>query len=701
MAGLVCWKSGFELSAARRSDSCPQRSHIKSNQYFKLVLHHVDGAPDFPREIVSERDRCANEGRNPFSSNFGQPALRPRQSIGLPLRRVDSDGLETDAGSRVNRMLQTACCLVGFWIGVPAFGGALRTNEVLDVFPSRPIEWLPAPVALPVRPLRFPPAVSVQRVENLVVAGGKVWMVVALRGGGTNSAKSTLWAFSPVDGRLDPVRGQVEHHSIRDLRVGPEGIWMAVDGGAAVLDPQTLVVDAFSSGHGLTTGNLAAFAGAGRRWFGMSDAGVLFGLHPDGRSWSRLPGSPGLVGKDTLRYGHLAGSGEWLLGMSDGEIVLRHHAASSWETIDPKQWQGLPVDQPIHFQCVVEDGDGGFWVGSDLGLHFVAAETGSVRHQLATRTVRVPGGLGIDVPAGFQPSSAAYQQARRRQADGIRERMRLRARLGRKSVEIGQKLDPVSPKSRIAGGVRGMVRDGAFVWVACEDPATPLRTRLILWHGSSRRWVGQFAVSLPVTQLAVDAQHLWLGTDLGMMPNGAPVLVVEKMGLMAVPAARWVPDEIGAEEMERRLGELPVREQAVRAFFSGNAGKVVELLGAEGTDAESLFLLAFAHDPLGLDDAVKREAYLARLKKDFPESPYGEVVRGLKPVVKTDPLVAAGGSVLQTLFKRRDVNGDGRISDEEWKEWKGAGADMKAFDVNGDGFLGVEEFDAVLRGTSR
>jgi hypothetical protein len=616
-------------------------------------------------------------------------------------RRVDSVAPWTDAARLVNRLLQTVWLLVGLWIGMSSFGAPVRTNEVPDAFPVRPLEWLPAPIALPLRPLRFPAAVSVQRVEQLAVTGGKVWMVVALRGGATNAARNALWAFSPVDGRLDPVRGQVEHHSIRDLKVGPEGLWMAVDGGAAVLDPQTLVVDAFSSGHGLTTGNLTAFAAAGRRWFGMSDAGVLFGLHPDGRSWSRLPGSPGLVARDASRFGHLAGSGEWLLGMSEGEVVLRHHAASSWETLDPKQWLGLPVDQPIRFQCVVEDGDGGFWVGSDLGLHFVAAETGSVRHQLATRSVRVPGGLGVDVPPGFQPSSAAFVQARKRQADAIRERMRLRARLGRKSAEIGQKLDPVSPKSRIPGGVRTMVRDGAFVWVACEDPASPLRTRLMLWHGSSRRWVGQFAVSLPVSRLAVDSQHVWVGTDLGMVPSGAPVLVVEKSGLMAVPAARWVADEIGVEEREQRLGQLPVREQAVHAFFSGNAARVVELLGAEGFDAESLFLLAFAHDPLGLDVAVKREEYLARLRREFPDSPYGEVVRGLKPVAKSDPSMGDAGSVLQNLFRRRDTNGDGRISDGEWKEWKGAGADMKAFDADGDGVLGLEEFDAVLRGTSR
>jgi hypothetical protein len=543
--------------------------------------------------------------------------------------------------------------------------------------------------------------VSVQRIERLAIAGGKVWMVATLRGS-TNTARNALWAVSPLDGRLDPVRGQVEQHTIRDLKASPEGLWLAVDGGAAVLDPQTLVVDAFTSSHGLTTGNLTAFAAAGRRWFGMSDAGVLFALHPDGRSWSRLPGSPGLGGRDSARFEGLGGSGEWLLAQSAGELVVRQHAASNWEGIDPKHWLGVPSDQPARFQCVVEDGDGGFWVGSDLGLHFVMAETGSIRHHLGTRSVRVPGGLGVDVPVGFQPSATAYAQARRRQADGIRDRMRIRARLGRKSVEQGVKLDPVTPRSRIPGGVRAMVRDGVFTWVACEEVASPLRTRLLLWHGSSQRWVGQMALSLPIVSLAVDGQHLWVGADLSMLPNGAPVLAIEKRGLMAVPPARWVQDEILAEDWGARLKELPAREQAVHAFFSGDAARVVSLLESAPADGESLFLLAFAHDALGLDDPRKREEYLNQLRLDFPDSPFAEVVRGLKPVTTVNAGTSVGtNSVLQSLFRRRDTNGDGRISAEEWKEWKGDAVEMRPFDVDGNGALGIEEFDAVLRGSSR
>jgi len=247
-----------------------------------------------------------------------------------------------------------------------------------------------------------------------------------------------------------------------------------------------------------------------------------------------------------------------------------------------------------------------------------------------------------------------------------------------------------------------VVRDGAFTWVACEEVASPLRTRLLLWHGSSQRWVGQMALPLPIVSMAVDGQHLWVGADLSMLPNGAPVLAIEKRGLMAIPAARWVQDEISAEDWEARFQAMPARAQAVHAFFSGDAARVVRLLESAPADGESLFLLAFAHDPLGLDDPRKREEYLGRLRREFPDSPFAEVVRGLKPVTSGNSGAPVGNnSVLQGLFRRRDTNGDGRISAEEWKEWKGDGVEMRPFDADGNGALGIEEFDAVLRGASR
>lgn len=572
------------------------------------------------------------------------------------------------------------------------------TNAVPDVFALRLLDWLPAPIKAQFQPVRFPAVVRPDRIEQLVSMGGRLWIAARTRGG-TNAASVTLWSLSLPDGRLDPVRGQVERHSIRDLRAGPDGLWMAVDGGAVAMDPRTLILDPFSASEGLTTGNGVAFAYAGRRWFLISDSGALYVMHADGRSWSRLPGVPGVNVRRAGRFERMGGSGDWLLALAPDELAIRHHAAPQWDMVDEKQWSQLPSATPPRWTCVAADGDGGFWLGSDLGLHFVTAETGSMQHHVAVRTVVVPGGLGVHVPVGFQPSPAAFSAARVRQADGIRDRMRVRARLGRISAETGRRLDPMTPGSRIPGGVTALLRDGSHFWVACQEPTNSSRSRILLWHASSRRWVGQVHFGLPVSALAADETHLWIGAETGNLPNAAPVVRIDKRVLTGIPATRWVPDEIRPEELGSKLAELPVRERAVQAFFAGDAARAVELLEAAPVDAESLFLRAFAHDAIGLNQPARRDVYLDRLLAEFPDSPHAEVVRGIRP---RQPAVAAGPSVapaLELLFKRRDTDGDGRIDASEWKAWRGEAADMKPFDADGNGSLGVLEFDAALRGS--
>ncbi len=578
--------------------------------------------------------------------------------------------------------------------------GAGASNAVPDVLALRTFDWLPAPLPAAMRPVAFPSHWPVDRVEHLIASADRLWIAARRRGSGDVSAVQ-LWSLAIQDGRLDPVRGRIENHTIRDVRAGPDGVWLALDGGAAVLNPRTLVIDPFSAGEGLTTGNGASFGYAGRRWFLISDSGILFSMHADGRSWSRQPGMPGINPRRAARFESMAGSGEWLLALASDELAVRHHAAPQWEPVDEKQWKFLPATQPPRWKCVADDGDGGFWLGSDVGLHFITAETGSMEHHLAIRPVTVPGGLGVKVPPGFQPTQAAGVAARLRQADGIREQMRIRARLGRLSAEAGRKLDPVTPASRLPGPVTALVRDGAFCWVACREPNHPTRSRILLWHGPSRRWLGHVGLALPVSCLAVDEFRLWIGANLAEHPLGAPVLALDKRSLMATPVLKWVADEISETELGQKLAELPVRERAVQAFFAGDAGKVVDLLEPVAPDAESLFLLAFAHDSFGLNQPVRREALIDRLLKEFPNSPHADVVRALRPpaVAATKiPSAPAAVPALESLFKRRDTDGDGRISLTEWKAWKGEAANMTAFDRDQNGSIGLEEFDAVLRG---
>ncbi len=581
---------------------------------------------------------------------------------------------------------------------LPTLLGDGTSDSVPDVFPLRTLDWLPAPLPAALRPVIFPAQWPVDRVEHLVASAGRLWIAARRRGAGDVAAVQ-LWSLSIQDGRLDPVRGRIEHHTIRDVRAGPDGVWLALDGGAAVLNPQTLIIDPFSAGEGLTTGNGASFGYAGRRWFLISDAGILFSMHADGRSWSRQPGMPGVNPRRAARFESMAGSGEWLLALASDELAVRHHAAPQWEAVDEKQWKFLPSPQPPRWKCLADDGDGGFWLGSDLGLHFITAETGSMEHHLAIRPVSVPGGLGVKVPPGFQPTKAAGVAARLRQADGIREQMRVRARLGRLSMEAGRKLDPVTPASRLPGAVTALARDGVFCWVACSEPNHPTRSRILLWHGPSRRWVGHVGLAVRVSCLAVDESRLWIGANLAGQPLAAPVLALDKRALMATPALKWVADEITELELGQKLAELPVRERAVQAFFAGDAPKVVNLLEPVTPDAEALFLLAFAHDSFGLNQLARREAWIDRLLKEFPESPYADVVRALRPpaVAAALPSRPAAVPALESLFKRRDIDGDGRISMAEWKAWKGGAADMAPFDQDQNGSIGLDEFDAVLR----
>ncbi len=570
------------------------------------------------------------------------------------------------------------------------------TNDVPDVFPLRPIDLLPPMAPIVVRPLTFPISSHVAAVEGLAHDGGRLW-IAARRWSLTNSIPQ-LWSFNPAQNRVEPVVGKIDQHPVRSLALSTDGLWLGFDAGLALLNTRNFTVDAHAAPQGVTSGNITGFAPAQRGWFAMAEAGALFRLKPDGRSWSRLPGLPVANPRAALRFHGLQGSGDWLATWSDDALAVRHHAAPEWAAVPESQWKGLPSLDPPAWRCMAGDGDGAFWLGSNLGLHFLLAETGSMEHRVAPRRPTVPGGIGFVVKPGFRPAKAAFDAARTRQAEGIRERMRERARLARLASELRTQLDPFTPFTRLPGPVRALARDGAMTWVATEDPSGPLHTRILLWHGPSRRWIGQFRVALPVRCMVADAQFLWMGNDLARIPGAAPVLVADKRPLLAIPASRWVPDEVRADELGARLALLPLAERAVLAFFSGDARRVVEWMEAAPPTAEGLFLLAFAHDTHGLNQPEKRDAAIDRLIAEFPDSPHAEAVRSLRPPsgssrAATNP---PAPSPLESLFKRRDRDGNGRIDAAEFKEWRGPDAVFS--DPNNDGGLDMDEFDAVLRG---
>jgi hypothetical protein len=149
--------------------------------------------------------------------------------------------------------------------------------------------------------------------------------------------------------------------------------------------------------------------------------------------------------------------------------------------------------------------------------------------------------------------------------------------------------------------------------------------------------------------------------------------------------------------MGSRLAGLPLNERAVLAFFAGDAQRVVELLEPAPPTAEGLFLLAFAHDAIGINQPDRRDALIDRLVAEFPASPHAEAVRSLRPPSNSTRAINAppAESPLARLFKRRDLDGNGRIDAAEFKEWRGPDTPFK--DPNDDGGLDMDEFDTVLR----
>jgi hypothetical protein len=312
----------------------------------------------------------------------------------------------------------------------------------------------------------------------------------------------------------------------------------------------------------------------------------------------------------------------------------------------------------------------------------------------------------------MKPTAAAIATARERVQAGIRERMKLRARYARAARELGRRLDPVTPRSRIPGEVLALASDRGFLWVATADPQFQGRSRVLLFHPGSRKWVGWFPIGFPVRCLAVDDRHLWIGVD-ARAARSTPLFAVEKAPILSVPSARWTPDEIDPGDIAAKVAALPPSEQRVYSFFSGDHARVLALSEPETTDEEGLFLRAMSHDALGLDISSSLVLNLETLVRRFPNGLYAALATNLLPNLtgkrSAAPAVTVPSAVptprpdpvpaetidAAALMERRDLNGDGKLNIVELRLWLGPKAELGAWDRNGDGAIDPTEISAI------
>lgn len=595
-------------------------------------------------------------------------------------------------------------------VGAIKVAARKQTNALPpDVFVQRRLELVPALAAPRFLSAQFPAEAAIIAVEAMTFDDGRLWLNARSRGeSNALPGAGRLWFFTPDANRLEPIRGPLQANTINALFPATGRLWLAVDGGIGSLDTQTFAVEAYGADRGLTSTNVVGFAEADSSLLLLGEFGGVFSLPPNAANFARI-GPPALPRDPRAPepWRCFAASREWLLATTDTAAATRHLRAPQWQPMHGELGLNSPRLEAPRLQCAIGDGEGGFWLGSDAGLHWLNPDNGAVENRFAPVSVTVPGGLGFTLAPGLQPTAIAYRQARERVMTGVRDRMRQRARIARARADARISLSPVVPTSRLPGGVTALFQDRSYLWIATTDGLNTARARVLLFHTPSRKWVGWFAVGAPVRCFAANDRFLWLGLDVSRNPGGTPLLAVDKQPLFAVPPVRWTPDVLKPEELGAKLAALPVKERAVHAFFGGDATKVVELLAPggqppEGADAESLFLLAFAHDPIGLDRPAELERYLAELRAQFPDSLFAEIANGVRPApkpvaVEPPPTAAVSVETVAEVLARRDLSGDGKLNPVEFRLWRGPGADFGTYDANHDGQLDATELEAVLK----
>lgn len=590
--------------------------------------------------------------------------------------------------------------------------GALATTNSIpgDAFVMRHFEWIPPFRQFRVVPVKFPDTKPMATVESIASTGDRVW-ISARPWSETNllAGSGKLWSFKPADNRMDPVTGALEVHTVFGMLPQGPKLWLTLDGGVATLDINTFTVDPFGAPQGITSSRPVGMTEIKKGFFVLGDTGLLFKLSADQRSFVRLEeAAPSPDSRDPSPWKFFTGSSDWVLAASASSVAFRHADAPRWNALHDAIKPQAPEMYPATISSVATSTDGKFWVGTDAGLWSILPESGAVESREHVGHLRVPGGLGFQLAPGLKASAAGIETARGRVIEGIRDKMKLRARHARTSRETGRRIDPVTPRSRIPGPVRALAEDHGFLWVATGDPLQPSRSRILLFHPGSKKWVGWFPIGFPVQALAADSRYLWIGVDARNAPT-TPLFAVEKAPLLAIPSQKWTPDELDQSDLAAKVAALPPRERAVFAFFSGDYATVTELTDPATANDEMLFLRAVNYDPVGLDIPAKLTESIELLRERFPDSVFTALATNLvvKPAVQLlppatsttvapDTTTPAAPASAAEVMVRRDLNGDSRLNIVELRLWLGPAADITKWDKNSDGAIDAEELKAVI-----
>jgi hypothetical protein len=568
------------------------------------------------------------------------------------------------------------------------------------------LEKVPLPSATSTHPFH-----NNMPLNSLVYNKGKLWIAVTEEE--TNSVPginpdlagdltparglaSHLWVYDPASRMCQRMAGDVARVNVVSICTAGDRLWLAGEG-AVSFDPETSQIQRFGVNEGLTVRSTAALAQVGGFLFTAAGLMDLFMLNPEGGRWSRLNVPPGSYQTGTDHPITLCGSGGWLLfsARACASYDARAHA-----------WKTLPDLSPA--TCATGD-NSGIWIGHNAGLSFVETKSGGVQ---SWRSRAFP---AWQAPNAFTSGSLAtpyrpwltnpQSEDERDRREAKTTRAFTQFRKDRQAIhaerqKAGRSKDALQLSTRLRGDAIAAASDGDFLWLACDDQ---WNFSVLLLHKPTHSWVGYLKIPARVTCLACSKTKLWIGQGYGE----ERLLEVNKQEMVSVPRSNWAKDEVGEAELTGIIGAMPEHGQALYAFFSGDYAQAAKLLEREiSTNAslETLYLLAYCYDDLGLNKPDLARQYFKEIISRYADSPWA------KPA--SDSIAAyedgqKNSAREKELLARYDRNHDGVLDNSE-KKARAAdprffeeqlatqlGEVFKKYDQNGDGKLEQEELTRV------
>lgn len=532
----------------------------------------------------------------------------------------------------------------------PAWSPATARTESSVNNAPRPFDWqkslpplfavhrpslLPPEFSAKIETIEFPERAAVTVVNQLLVQGDELWLVAEdEKSEGANvpqpdittevsAEASRVWTVSLAEPKPRLFQPVGAPRFVASVAKQGKALWLAGTGIARV-EPESGRVQSFGVREGFVLGNTTSVcASEVGDVYAVGDSCRLLRLPVQGTRWEEISiRSGGARSWGTGNPLRIAAHQDQLLLIA-GALVVRDSASSGWTNFGA-------IQRDTH--AVAMDASG-FWIASDQGLSQLAGSPARLRswqpeaypswqapQWLTTPSLRWVGMSQPTVP-GIGSRSNEAEAVEGLLQRGFREFAKARRATYERRRAAGQTIDPLELSTRLTTGVTALADDGDFLWLGFKYPGM-----VMLYHKPSDSLVGHVRLTDSVHSLAVSANHLWIGFGY----RETKLARMEKRDLLAAPKSRWVANRVGPKEFSELLAQQSLRQQALLAFFAGDYPRTLAILDRENpnpTDVEALFLRAYCHDPMGLNQPAECRRQFETIIERFAGYPWERVAR--------------------------------------------------------------------------